>query len=69
MSNDFFLLEIARLRQQDLVRQAEAERLYRQLKGNRPEWLQQAGHLLTDAVRQLKVLPQPKPATLILGKK
>ena len=37
------LLEIAYLRQQEMLQQAEAERLYRQLKGNRAGLLKQAG--------------------------
>ena len=49
------LLEIAYLRQQEMLRQAETERLYRQLKGNRPGLLKQAGQRLLGAASQLKV--------------
>ena len=37
------LLEIAYLRQQEMLQQAEAERFYRQLKGNRAGLLKQTG--------------------------
>jgi len=58
MSDYFIPLEIARMRQQEMSQQAEAERLYRQLKGNRAGLLRQVGRRLLAAVRQLKIHPQ-----------
>jgi hypothetical protein len=70
MINHYSLLqEFARLRQQEMLRQAETERLYKQLKGNRPGLLQQIGHHLADVARQLKTYTQSSPATPILGHK
>lgn len=63
------LLEIAYLRQQEMLQQAEAERLYRQLKGNRGGWLKLAGHRLLGAKQFLPAFLQPKPVTPILGQK
>ncbi|MCB0174444.1 MAG: hypothetical protein KDJ52_22290 [Anaerolineae bacterium] len=63
MDHNSLLLEIARQRQQERLRQAEAERLYRQLKRNRPNLLQQIGHRMTDAVRQFITHIRPHPAT------
>lgn len=63
------LLEIARQRQQELLRQAETEHLYKQLKQNQPRLLQQIGHHVADAVRQLITHIQSNPATPILGHK
>ncbi len=48
------LLEIAYLRQQEMLQQAEAERLYRQLKENRAGLLKQAVHRWLGAASQLK---------------
>ncbi len=48
------LLEIAYLRHQEMLRQAEAERRYRQLKGNRPSLLKQVSHRLLATGWQLK---------------
>ena len=63
------LLEIAYLRQQEMLQQAEAERLYRQLQGNRGGLLKQAGQRLLDTAWQLKAYRQSKPATPLLGQK
>jgi hypothetical protein len=63
------LLEIAYLRQQEMLQQAEAERLYRQLKGDRPGLLKQVGPRLAGAAWQLKAYFQSNPATPILGQK
>jgi hypothetical protein len=45
------LSEVARLRHKDDLKQAEAERLYNQIKANQPGLLQRVSHLLS-AVRQ-----------------
>jgi len=63
------LLEIARVRQQEMLQQAEADRLYRQLKGNRSSLLQQIGCWMAGIVRQLKTHSQLNTATPILGQK
>lgn len=64
------LLEIARQRQQEMLRQAEAEQLCRQLTENQSGLLQQIGHYLADAGRQLKTRTQSNPATTpVLGHK
>lgn len=64
---DYSLLEVAFLRQQELLQEAEARRLSRQLKENRPGLRQQTGHRLAPIVRRFKVYLQSKPATPILG--
>jgi hypothetical protein len=70
MLNDYFLLlQIVRMRQQEMLQQAEADRLYRQLKENRPGLLQQIGCWLAGTVRQLKTHSQLNTATPILGQK
>jgi hypothetical protein len=69
MQNYFILLEFARQRRQDMVQQAEAERLYRQLKGNRPGSFRRIGHCLADAVRHLKAHSQSNPATPVFDQK
>ena len=69
MSTYFLLFEVARLRQQEMLQQAEAERLYRQLKGNRVGLLKQAGKRLLAAVWQLKAYRQSKPVTPLWGQK
>jgi hypothetical protein len=55
------LLEIAHLQQQEMFRQAEIERLYRQIKENRPGLLQQVGHCLLATVQHFKVNLQSNP--------
>ena len=61
------LLEIVYLRQQEMLQQAEAERLYRQLKGKRAGLLKQAGQRLLAAALQLKAHRQSNLVTPILG--
>lgn len=63
------LLEIAYLRQQEMLQQAEAERLYRQLKGTRAGLLKQAGHRLLGAASQLQAHRQSNPVTPIFDQK
>jgi|GEM_PF-3418910 len=63
------LLEAAHERHQELLRQAEIGRCYKQLKRNYPNWLQQIGRRLADAVRQLKTHTQSNPATPIFGRR
>ena len=63
------LLEIAYLRHQEMLQQAEAERLYKQLNGNRGGLLKQAGHRLLAAPSQLKAYFQSNLATPIFGQK
>jgi hypothetical protein len=62
-------LEIAHLRQQEMFRQAEVERLYRQIKENRPGLRQQVGHRLLTIVQHFKVYLQSNPATPIWSEK
>ncbi len=59
------LLEIAYLRQQEMLQQAEAERLYRQLKGNRVGLLKQSAQRFLGAASQLKAHHQSNPVTPI----
>ena len=63
------LLEIAYLRQQEMLQQAEAERLNRQLKGNRGGLLKLAGHRLLNAKQRLGGHLQSNPVTPFLGQK
>ena len=67
LNHSSLLLEIARQRQQVMLQQAETERLYRQLKGNRGGLLKQAGQCLLAAASQLKAFRQSKPVTPLLG--
>jgi hypothetical protein len=60
------LLKIARVRQQEMLQQAKADRLYRL---NRSNLLQQIGCWLASNVRQLKIHSQLNTATPILGQK
>jgi hypothetical protein len=55
MENPHLLLEMSRFRHQDMVREAETERLIRQLEQDQPNWLQQLGQRLAAARVQLKV--------------
>lgn len=57
------LLEIAYLRQQEMLQQAEAERLYRQLKENRPGLLKQVARRFLAATRRLEAYSKSSPAT------
>jgi len=63
------LLEIAYLRQQEMLQQAEAEQLYRQLKENRPGLLKQVGHRLLVATRQLEAYSKSGATTPIFDRK
>ena len=63
------LIEIARQRQQVMLQQAQAERLYRQFRGNREGLLKQAGQRLLAAASQLKASRQSKPVTPLLDRK
>jgi hypothetical protein len=49
------LLETAYLRQQEMFRHVEAERLYMQLKETRLGWLHQVAHRLLATVQHFKV--------------
>ncbi len=69
MSNHLVLLEIARMRQQDMFRQAETERLYRLLKPNRPTVLQQVGGCWPAVVGWLQGRSQSTLATPVFGQK
>jgi hypothetical protein len=55
MENPHLLLEMSRLRHRDMVREAENERLIRQLEQDQPNWLQQIGQRLAAARAQLKI--------------
>lgn len=55
MENPHLLLKMSQLRHQDMVREAEIDRLIRQLKQDQPNWLQQVGQRLAAARAQLKV--------------
>ena len=55
MENPHLLLEMSRLRHRDMVREAENERLIRQLEQDQPNWLQQLGQRLAAARAQLKI--------------
>ena len=63
MTNPSFLLNIAYLLQQEMLQQAEAERLYRQLKGNRVGLLKQISYHLLGATRQFKAYAKPGTET------
>ena len=75
LNHSSLLLEIARVRQQEMFQQAEADRLYQQLKGNQSGVLQRIGHRLLAATlqlpiaRQLKVHSQLKPVPPVFSKK
>jgi hypothetical protein len=66
---DHCLLEIANLRQQEMLQQAEAERLYRQLKKNRAGFLKQIGRCLLVATRHLEAYSKSSPATPIFDRR
>ncbi len=55
---DYSLLEVAFLRQQEMLKEAEARRLYQQLQKNHFGVVQQIGGWLADAVGQLKTHSQ-----------
>lgn len=69
MLTHFLLFEVARLRHQEMLQQAEVERLYKSVKGNRPGVLRQIGYRLMDAIWQLKAHSQSNPAMPIFGEK
>ncbi|MCL4298621.1 MAG: hypothetical protein KJ077_22985 [Anaerolineae bacterium] len=69
LNHHSLLLETAYLQQQEMFRQAEAERLYRQLKETRPGLLQRSSTYWLVAVRCLEVYLQPNSATPILSEK
>ena len=69
MSTYFLLFEVARLRQQEMLQQAEVERFYKSVKGNRPGLLRKIGYRLVNAIWQLKIRSQSNPAMPIFGEK
>jgi hypothetical protein len=52
MLNPTILFEQAQLQHQEMLKQAETERLYRQLKGNQPGLIQQLRNRFKAALRQ-----------------
>lgn len=67
MNHYSLLLEAAHERHQELLRQAQIERCYKQLKRNNPDWLRQIGQYLADSIKPVKAHPQSKPTTPIFG--
>jgi hypothetical protein len=55
MENPHLLLKMSQLRYEEMLREAETDRLIRQLKQDQPNWLQQVGQRLAAARAQLKV--------------
>jgi hypothetical protein len=66
MYQPYPLLEVAKLQQQDLIRRAEAERLYRELQGNQPGWVQRISRGVMSAAQQVRLLVHLNPARPVI---
>lgn len=62
MYQPYPLLEMAKLQQQDLIRRAEANRLYRQIEQGQPSWLQRVSRSLVSAAQQVRFMTHLNPA-------
>ena len=69
IDHDSVLLKFAYQRQQEMFKQAETERLYKQLKGNRPCLLRRVCRLLAGALWPIKVRHPSNSTAPVLGHK
>lgn len=63
------LLELAREQEQDLIRQAERRRLYRQAERNQSGLLYRINQRVMNATQQMKRLTHLKPARPVFSRK
>jgi len=59
MNYSILIIDDGKARYEEMLKAAEAERRYRQIKGNSPSLLQRAGGFLIAAGQKLKAQPYP----------
>ena len=69
MFNPNLMFDYAKIYEQEYLREAEAARLYMQLKGSQPGLLERVGHRLLAASRWLRTATQAHSATPVFDKK
>lgn len=68
MFNPDIELSVARQRHEDMLKDAERQRLYQQLPRSQPNRLEQLGHRINYLVRRFKAQARSKPPMAALGK-